>query len=114
MHKLFIKHLRFIEKLINKFKWSPDGYFYPIQIAQYALVAYTKNITSTTKTVRNLMEPENGRNCNWLGSQIDFIGSCQLTVNEPKLVKLQFVSQFLLALFFIVSLTILSDQNQSL
>ena len=41
------------------------------------------------------MESENGRNCNWFGSQIDFIGSCQLTVNEPKLVKLQFVSQFL-------------------
>ena len=39
------------------------------------------------------MEPDNGRDCNWLGSQIDFIGSCELTVNEPKLVKLQFVSR---------------------
>ena len=40
------------------------------------------------------MEPDNGHDCNWLGNQIDFIGNCELTVNEPKLVKLQFVSLF--------------------
>ena len=45
------------------------------------------------------MEPDNGHDCNWLGNQIDFIGNCELTVNEPKLVKLQFVSLFSFVFF---------------
>jgi len=64
-------------------QWSPDGYFYPIQIAQYALVAYTKNITTTNKVVRNLLEHD---------KEFIFDDSTEgytLTVNEPKLVKLQ-------------------------
>ena len=29
-------------------QWSPEGYFYPVQIAQYGLAAYSRNVTTSS------------------------------------------------------------------
>ena len=82
-------------------QWSIDGYFYAIQIAQYALVAYTKNATdSQPQRVQNFLLEKNSKNCDWSEEILSFdsniIGndetSCTLNINEPKLFKLQIVS----------------------
>jgi len=75
-------------------QWSIDGYFYAIQIAQYALVAYTKNATdSQPQKVQNFLLMKNSKNCNWLEETLSFDSSngeseettCTLNINEPKL-----------------------------
>ena len=81
-------------------QWSIDGYFYAIQIAQYALVAYTKNATdSQPQKVKNFLLEKNAKNCEWFDQTLSFDGSgsdettCTLNINEPKLFKLQIVSK---------------------
>ena len=88
-------------------QWSIDGYFYPIQISQYALVAYTKNRSEETppQKVISIMTKKNTKNCQWLESKpadeysqaIQFDSTsdkpCSLSINESyKLSKLQVVS----------------------
>lgn len=83
-------------------QWSIDGYFYAIQIAQYALVAYTKNATdSQPQRVKNVLLNKNAKNCDWLEETLSFDSSksendettCILHVNEPKLFKLQITGE---------------------
>jgi len=41
-------------------QWSSDGYFYAIQIAQYGLSHYSKNLTEKSVKVRVLENGESG------------------------------------------------------
>ena len=39
-------------------QWDPKGYFYPIQIAQFGLSHYTKNLTDKEPVVTTLEDAE--------------------------------------------------------
>lgn len=43
-----VKLISGVEGVPISTQWSPEGYFYPVQIAQYGLAAYSRNVTSTS------------------------------------------------------------------
>ena len=88
----------------NFSQWSIDGYFYPIQISQFALVSYSKNLTDPEeKKSKNYLIRDEITNCGWYHGSLKFpIGlsdddqeesnkerNCVLNIGESNLFKLQ-------------------------
>ena len=46
-------------------QWGPQGYFYPIQVAQFGLSHYSKNITDEEPRVKVYEDAEDGRTKRW-------------------------------------------------
>ena len=46
-------------------QWGPQGYFYPIQIAQFGLSHYSKNMTDKTPRMTVYEEAEDGETSRW-------------------------------------------------
>ncbi|CAG5104229.1 Oidioi.mRNA.OKI2018_I69.chr1.g1152.t1.cds [Oikopleura dioica] len=43
-----VKLISGVEGVPFSTQWSPEGYFYPVQIAQYGLAAYSRNVTTSS------------------------------------------------------------------
>ena len=88
----------------NRCQWSIEGYFYPIQISQFALVSYSKNLTDPEeKKSKNYLIREETSNCDWYHGSLKFpIGPtdgddkdskknqiCAINIEESSLFKIQ-------------------------
>ena len=47
-------------------QWGPQGYFYPIQIAQYGLSHYSKYLMDQSRSVTMLEDAESGDASRWM------------------------------------------------
>ena len=47
-------------------QWGPQGYFYPIQIAQYGLSHYSKYLMDQSRSVTVLEDAESGDTSRWM------------------------------------------------
>ena len=49
-------------------QWGPEGYFYPIQIAQYGLSHYSKYLSDTERVKVMVEDAEDGGTTKWRSS----------------------------------------------
>lgn len=63
-------------------QWEASGYYYPVQVAQFGLSHYSKNLSEPHPKMRNL---ENGRNftANWhIPSEASLLRRQESTINS--------------------------------